>query len=107
MGIGGKGPNRPPYGVVNDTYNYDIGTEKWTQGSELPCDSCYSYSSMVTASPGSNYVAYLVGGTNGGQSSKEVYGLSKQLDRWDILGHFTTPRYGHVALKIPKDFVNS
>ena len=98
------GWNNVNHGDLKSTEIYDVATEKWTQGSELPVT--VSRSSIVTSSPGSKYLAYLVGGIQGGTVSVKfprVYGLLKELNRWDDVGHSKTPRNDHVAMKLPID----
>merc|ERR1712062_926326 len=72
---------------------YDAVTDFWTNGPSLPMYG----SAMVTASPNSNYDAFLLGGYDGSYSNK-IYGV-KDLNTITLVGTFEKGRYHHVALK--------
>ena len=85
-------------GYLKSTEIYDLNKEVWTRGPDLP--TTVWGSSMVTAAPGSKYAAYLVGGYQGGSTANKIFSINKKMDQWNEVGRFTTPRYGHVALRI-------
>ena len=85
-------------GRLKSTEIYDLNKQVWTRGPHLP--TTVSYSSMVTASPGSKYAAYLVGGYQGGSTANKIFSINKKMDQWNEVGRFTTPRDAHIALRI-------
>ena len=85
-------------GGLKSTEIFDLNKEVWTRGPDLP--TTVSYSSMVTASPGSKYAAYLVGGIQGGSTANKIFSINKKMDQWNEVGRFTTPRSSHIALRI-------
>ena len=72
---------------------YDPATNSWTNGPSLP--STLYGSAMVTASPNSNYDAFLLGGIDGSYSNK-IYGV-KDLTRITLVGTLEKARGYHVA----------
>ena len=85
-------------GRLKSTEIYDLNKQVWTRGPDLPT-TVYG-SSMVTASPGSKYAAYLVGGYQGGSYGNKIFAINKNMDQWNKVGRFTTPRDSPVALRI-------
>ena len=85
-------------GYLKSTEIYDLNTQVWTRGPDLP--TTVSYSSMVTASPGSKHAAYLVGGYQGGSVANKIFAINNNMDQWIEVGRLTTPRKYHVALRI-------
>ena len=85
-------------GYLKSTEIYDLNTQVWTRGPDLP--TTVWGSSMVTAAPGSKYAAYLVGGYQGGSTANKIFSINKKMDQWNEVGRFTAPRYGHIALRI-------
>ena len=83
---------------LKSTEIYDLNTQVWTHGPDLP--TTVYRSSMVNASPGSKYAAYLVGGYQGGSFGNKIFAINKNMDQWNEVGRFTTPRYSHIALRI-------
>ena len=77
---------------------YDPATNSWTNGPSLPSDLWSS--AIVTASPKSNYDAFILGGHGWGDDaySNKIYGV-KDLAKITLVGTFEKGRYGHVALK--------
>ena len=92
------GYNYDDGGYLKSTEIYDLNKQVWTRGPDLP--TTVEVSSMVTASPGSKYAAYLVGGYQGGSTANKIFSINKNMEQWIEVGRFTTPRYGHVALRI-------
>ena len=85
-------------GYLKSTEIYDLNKQVWTRGPDLP--TTVYRSSMVNASPGSKYAAYLVGGIQGGSTANKIFAINKNMDQWNEVGRFTTPRRNHVALRI-------
>ena len=85
-------------GGLKSTEIYDLNKQVWARGPDLP--TTIYVSSMVTASPGSKYAAYLVGGIQGGSTGDKIFAINKNMDQWNEVGRFTTPRGYHVALRI-------
>ena len=83
---------------LKSTEIYDLNKQVWTRGPDLPT-TVYG-SSMVTASPGSKYAAYLVGGIQGGSTANKIFSINKNMEQWNEVGRLTTPRSSHIALRI-------
>ena len=69
-------------GDLKSTEIYDLNTQVWTPGPDLP--TTVYYSSMVTASPESKYAAYLVGGYQGGSYGNKIFSINNNMVKFRI-----------------------
>ena len=98
-GVGGIGSR-----TYKSTEILDIQTKQWRPGPDLP--EPIGGGRLVRALPGSKYEAYLIGGeTNRGTYSDSIYGLTKNLGKFDEIGVLKRKRSDHVALVLPNEVI--
>lgn len=89
--------------TLKSTEFFDISRSAWTRGPDLPTP--IHSSALVNASPTSKYLAYMIGGYGGydmGTSKlSTIYGLTKDMKSWKLVGHTKKPVSNHVALRLP------
>ena len=84
---------------------FSIQNRSWRSGPELP--KGISFAQLVKAREGMRYSAYLIGGAyDSWNALSSIYGLTKDLTRFDKIGDLQKPRYRHVALAIPEDIID-
>ena len=93
--IGGKNGN----GYLKSTEVYDKNNH-WTYGPTLP-KTMYK-GQFIKASPGSKFFGYYIGGIGDGGFSSDIYGLSKDLSNFQLIGNFKKERSHHVAFRLPE-----
>ena len=76
---------------------FNIQNKSWRSGPGLP--KGISDAQLVKAREGMRYSAYLIGGSS-------IYGLTKDLKRFDKIGDLEKARSSHVALTIPEDIID-
>ena len=85
---------------LKTTEIYDISSESWGDGPNLPT-TIYE-SSIVSSSLTSTYAAYILGGMSEGQLSSSIYAITKDLRSWRNIGSFTMNRHLAVILRLPE-----
>ena len=95
--IGGEGEN---YYELKSTEVYDRRNKVWTPGLIIP--KTISEGQFIKASPKSKFLGYYVGGWADNSYSSAIYGLSKDLMNFQLLGNLKKPRSGHVAFRLPE-----
>ena len=93
-------------GVTGHDEKYSKSTEiltfndrKWVEGPTLPCG--INSSACVAAPQLSNFACVLVGGyTEESSNWQNVYGLSKNLSEWKLLGTIKKGRLNHILLPL-------
>ena len=91
-------------GNKKSTEVFDVATQTWSPGADLPI-AIYN-SALVGASASSKYVAFLIGGWKSDDVSTKIYALSKDLNEWkEVTGSLSIPVEGHVALQLPKNMM--
>ena len=93
--IGGHDGN----GFLKSTEVYHRIQRKWKTGPIMP--KPIGWGQFVKASPGSKFLGYYIGGV-GDDYSSAIYGLSKDLSNFQLLGNFKKARGGHVAFRLQK-----
>ena len=83
---------------------FNIQNRSWRSGPELPKGIVYAQ--LVKAREGMKYSAYLIGGETGSNYLSSIYGLTKDLKKFDKIGDLKKARFGHVALTIPEDMID-
>merc|ERR1712136_426211 len=94
--IGGRDEN---WKYLKSTELYDK-TSHWSTGPTLP--KKIAYGQFIKASPGSQFLGYFLGGYGDDGYSSDIYGLSKDLSNFQLIGNFKKARYGHVAFRLPE-----
>ena len=92
--IGGEAEN---YEYLKSTEVYHRRNNSWTTGPILP--KTLSYGQFIKASPGSKFLGYYLGGYG---HSSAIYGLSKDLSNFQLLGNLKKARSSHVAFRLPE-----
>ena len=95
--IGGEDEN---YDYLKLTEIYHRRNNSWTTGPILP--KTLSYGKLIKASPGAKFFGYYLGGYGNGGWSSAIYGLSKDLSNFQLIGNLKKARSGHVAFRLPK-----
>ena len=95
--IGGWDEN---WNCLKSTEVYHRIQRRWKTGPIMP--KPIGWGQFVKASPGSKFLGYYIGGYGDGRRSSAIYGLSKDLDSFQLLGNFKTARAGHVAFRLPE-----
>ena len=85
---------------LKSTEVYDRRNKMWTTGPILPIR--IGSGQFIKASPGSKFFGYYLGGYGGDGRSSAIYGLSKDLSNFQLIGNLKKARYGHVAFRLPK-----
>ena len=82
-----------------DIFNFKTNT--WRKGPYLP--TLVYAGQLIKAQPSSQYAAFFIGGHHPYfvSMSSDIYGLTKDLKKFDKLGNLKTPRTGHIALVLP------
>ena len=83
---------------------FSIQNRSWRSGPEFP--KGISHAQLVNAREGMKYSAYLIGGETGSNYLSSIYGLTKDLKRFDKIGDLEQARYKPVALTIPEDIID-
>ena len=90
--VGGYGKN------TSDVFN--VKHDFFRRGPDLPKNVMKGQ--LVKAQPSSKYAAYLIGGqVEGIISLSEIYGLTKDFEKFVKIGNLKTPRSDHIALVLP------
>ena len=95
--VGGRDEN---YDYLKSTEVYHRRNNSWTTGPILP--KTLSYGQFIKASPGSKFFGYYLGGYGDDSLSSAIYGLSKDLSNFQLLGNLKKARDDHVAFRLPK-----
>ena len=82
---------------LKSTEVYHRIQRKWKTGPMMP--KPIAVGQFVKASPGSKFLGYYIGGA-GDDYSSAIYGLSKDLSNFQLLGNFKKARSGHVAFRL-------
>ena len=93
--IGGWGEN---YKRLKTTEILNIKTRQWQSGPSLPTG--LADGQFVTASPGFKYLGYYVGGSGYDGHSFFIYGLTRDLNEFKVLGNIKIERSDHVAIQL-------
>ena len=88
------------YDYLKSTEVYHRRNNSWTTGPILP--KRLSYGQFIEASPGSKFLGYYLGGYGDDGHSSAIYGLSKDLSNFQLLGNLKKERGGHVAFRLPE-----
>lgn len=89
-----------------DGYEYLKSTEvyhktnHWSTGPTMP--KTIAYGQFIKASPGSKFFGYYLGGYSDDGRSSDIYGLSKDLSNFQLIGNFKKARGYHVAFRLPE-----
>ena len=84
----------------NTTEIFDLEGPKWAQGPKLPLG--IEEAACIAVPPTHDLSCVVVGGwTEEEYHSSNVYGLSKSLTEWTLLGKIKTGRSAHIILPIP------
>ena len=94
--IGGEDEND----YLKSTEVYHRRNNSWTTGPILP--KKLSHGQFIKASPGSKFFGYYFGGYDGDGRSSDIYGLSKDLSNFQLIGNLKKAREGHVAFRLPE-----
>ena len=94
--IGGRNGN----GYLKSTEVYHRRNNSWTTGPILP--TTLSYGQFIKASPGSKFLGYYLGGVGDDGASSAIYGLSRDLSNFQLIGNFKKARDYHVAFRLPE-----
>ena len=89
-----------PYVLLKSSEIYNLKQRRWRPGPDLP--KGISNAQFVKAKPGFRYLGYLIGGYDGDSDvfdgfSSAIYGLTKDMQRFEKIGDLTKARSGHVA----------
>ena len=99
--IGGETEHEGKYSKSTEIFNFS--DQKWVKGPSLPCG--INSLACVAAPRLHKFACLLVGGdTEETKNSQNVYGLSKNLSEWKLLGKIKKGRHDHIA--IPLDYIN-
>ena len=85
---------------LKSTEVYDRRNKMWTTGPILP--KAIGYGQFIKASPGSKFLGYYLGGGGDDGYSSAIYGLSKDLSNFQLIGNLKKKRGYHVAFRLPK-----
>ena len=86
-------------GFLKSTEVYHRIQRKWKTGPMMP--KPIASGQFVKASPGSKFLGYYIGGYGDGYiRSSAIYGLSKDLSNFQLLGNFKKAREDHVAFRL-------
>ena len=107
--VGGvKGPKVVVYGKImigkpdmkyaDSSEIYDVEKKVWQMGPKL--NQPIFKSTLVTSPASKIYSAYLIGGHNGKEGISRIYGIKKDLSKWNLIGYMGQARYSHFALNI-------
>ena len=77
---------------------YHLIQRKWKTGPMMP--KPIEGGQFVKASPGSKFLGYYIGGYGDDGRSSAIYGLSKDLSNFQLLGNLKKARYHHVAFRL-------
>ena len=80
----------------SDCELYDPAKNKWNAGPSLP--TTLEGSSMISASSGSSYSAFILGGYYYGYSNV-IYGVHKEVSSVERLGTLSKPRGYHITVR--------
>ena len=94
--VGGHYGNSTVKEFYSTTVIYDTESKNWSYGPSFPTG--FYASSMVQASPNSQYVAYILGGSN---ILNDIYGITKDLQNVVKVGDLKIGRGVHKAIKLP------
>ena len=86
------------WNYLKSTEVYHRIQRKWKKGPMMP--KPIEGGQFVKASPGSKFLGYYIGGDVNGRDSSAIYGLSKDLSNFQLLGNFKKAREGHVAFRL-------
>ena len=95
--IGGRDEN---WRYLKSTELYDKRYDNWSTGPTLP--KTIAYGQFIKASPGSKFLGYYLGGYGDGGYSSDIYGLSKDLSNFQLIGNLKKARVDHVAFRLPE-----
>ena len=85
---------------LKSTEVYDGRNKMWTTGPQFP-KTIYG-GQFIKASPGSQFLGYYLGGYGDDGYSSDIYGLSKDLSNFQLLGNLKKERVYHVAFRLPE-----
>ena len=95
--IGGYDGN---YNTLKSTEVYHRIQRKWKTGPMMP--KPIRFGQFVKASPGSKFLGYYIGGIGDDGRSSAIYGLSKDVSNFQLLGNLKKARWDHVAFRLQK-----
>ena len=95
--IGGRDEN---WNYLKSTEVYHRIQRRWKTGPIMP--KPIGWGQFIKASPGSKFLGYYIGGYGYDGYSSAIYGLSKDLDSFQLLGNFKKLRQGHVGFQLPE-----
>ena len=88
---------------------YNAGNDSWRSGPDLPIE--IGFSQVVMAQRTSKYAAFLIGGSYGGEWTydkeplKSIYGMRKDLKKFDKIGDLNIPRMFHTAAVLSEEIM--
>ena len=85
---------------LKSTEVYDKRYDNWSTGPTLP-KTIYN-GQFIKASPGSKFFGYYLGGYGDDGRSSDIYGLSKDLSNFQLIGNLKKARDNHVAFLLPE-----
>ena len=88
------------YGYFNSTEVYDKMYDNWSTGPTMP--KPIEWGQFIKASPESQFLGYYLGGFGYGGWSSDIYGLSKDLSNFQLIGNLKEKRSNHVAFRLPE-----
>ena len=95
--IGGRDENLK---YLKSTELYDKRYDNWSTGPTLPKTICCGQ--FIKASPGSKFFGYYIGGYGANGYSSDIYGLSKDLSNFQLIGNLKKARGSAVAFRLPE-----
>ena len=69
---------------------YNLKQRRWRPGPDLPIG--IAKAQFVKAKPGFKYLGYFIGGRDGPRRSSAIYGLTKDMQRYEKIGYLKRPR---------------
>jgi len=94
--IGGHNGNE----YLKSTELYDKMYDNWSTGPTMP--KTIASGQFIKASPGSQFLGYFLGGYGDDGHSSDIYGLSKDLSNFQLIGNFKKASGHHVAFRLPE-----
>ena len=94
--IGGYDGNE----YLKSTELYDKRYDNWSTGPTMP--KTIGWGQFIKASPGSKFFGYYLGGCGDDGWSSDIYGLSKDLSNFQLIGNLKKERSYHVAFRLPE-----
>ena len=86
----------------NSTELYDISTQRWTNGINLP----FTVSGSALVGGNTKHAAYIIGGFQDYQRSSRVFGMIRKTGIWEEVGSFSKPRHDHVAFQVSRYMID-